>query len=248
MQNLTIYGGIISYALLMTVPRSQLSLLHGEYIGFWPVFLVYLLHLVSTKLAWPMKFCKTIIWANSNDEKIIDKLNKKFKKTGGDENMNEMDELDELDMLLNEDIKEVKESEILDEIIIVSNIHIFHLDNIKTFKEKIFLETSIQPYLQHICIYYKNTFIPIGYNIVGNVINIKNIVDLQRYEGIPVDQKIYSNKDSIIVNALDNFTLLEQIYNKYGTTTFYLVDLNSFIKPLRGNLEQIIKEKLLILY
>ena len=185
---------------------------------------------------------QTVIWANSNDEKVIDKLNKKFKKTGGDENMNEMDELDELDMLLNEDIKEVKESEILDEIIIVSNIHIFHLDNIKTFKEKIFLETSIQPYLQHICIYYKNTFIPIGYNIVGNVINIKNIVDLQRYEGIPVDQKIYSNKDSIIVNALDNFTLLEQIYNKYGTTTFYLVDLNSFIKPLRGNLEQIIKD------
>jgi len=50
-------------------------------------------------------------------------------------------------------------------------------------------------------------------------------------EGIPIDMEYYKNKDLIRITAQDTFNLLYTNFHKYGVDEYFLVDLNSLLKP-----------------
>lgn len=217
---------------------------------------------------------KQIVWINTKDPKILKlwnsrdhkQIRKKYKNIknikGGDEDVDnlsdfEIDEEDitfddeELESLFKEDIDD--ESKIVESdkpvvekpFSVVTNIFIFPEDKISDFKKKIFAETNIPPYRQHLFYEYQGKAFPLSYSISHEFtekIDIRQIgTNKTLFEGLPVEPSWYANKDLLQVNALDEFYLLEHIYYKHGVTEFFVVDLESFIYPIRGNLELLLK-------
>lgn len=204
-----------------------------------------------------------VVWVSSFDEsrkKIWKSPAKASKKYGvnvfGGNDLDTEDDEYQLDDIMfdDDDIKDllaeepsIKETTQIEKpFIVIEDIHIFPEDKISEFKKKIFVSTRIPPYRQHLWCEYKNKPIPLGYAISHDtpmIINIKKLRDNTAfYEGIPVDTQWYASKENIHVSALDDFQLLDQIYFKYGVTEFFLVDLNDFINPVRGNLERLLKK------
>lgn len=177
-------------------------------------------------------------------------------KTGGDEEAEDdfdIDEItfddDDLNDLLKEDYDkpEIKEKmDIEKPFIYVKDIHVFPEDKISEFKKKIYIATGIPPFRQHLWYEFKGNVYPLSYLIKLDTILNVDIRDLithtNYYEGMPVDTYWYSEKEDLSVIAMDEFQLLDQIYYKHGVTEFFIVDLNDFINPIRGNLENLIKK------
>jgi hypothetical protein len=132
--------------------------------------------------------------------------------------------------------------------IFIKDIYIFPEDKISEFKKKIHIATGIPPYRQHLWYESKKKAFPLSYSIIYDTPLHIDIRDLSKhtnfYEGIPIDTKWYSLKEDLKVIAMDEFQLLDQIYYKNGITEYFIVDLNDFINPIRGNLERLIKKDL----
>ena len=217
------------------------------------------------------------IWESRDHEKLkkMYKNNKGLKKGGNEDAMDEdamdedvMDEDDiddiefdddEIENMLKEEVKDddidqineiyqTDETNIQGSYTIVSDIFIFPEDKISDFKKKIFIQTGIPLYRQHVFYEYKGKAFPLSYNISHEFTESIDIRQIYKnsgfYEGLPVDTTWYARKEYLQVHALDDFHLMEHIYYKHNITTFYVVDLNIFINPIRGNLEILLKQNL----
>ena len=183
------------------------------------------------------------IWANQNKGSNAD-IKRKY---GGEEDTDELlDSFDDLeDLLEKEDVpQKVKKIE-RGKFNVFRNIHLFPEDKVSDFKNKIYIATDIPPYRQHLWYTFSRKAFPLSYalNIPYRYnVDIRNIkTDKTFFESIPVDPSWYNNKEHIVVTAFDDFQLLGQIFNKHQVTEFFVIDLNTFIKPIRGNLQKIIK-------
>jgi hypothetical protein len=130
--------------------------------------------------------------------------------------------------------------------IVDTDIFIFPEDNISDFKKKIFIATGIPVYRQHLWYEFKGKAYPMNYKIIYNTalpIDIRSLYNHEKYfEGLPIDNYWYMIKDSLFIKAMDDFKLLEHNYYMFGVTEYFLVDLNDYIFPIRGNLEYLISK------
>ncbi len=142
----------------------------------------------------------------------------------------------------------------------ITHINVYPIDNFMDLKYKIFLTTGIPIYRQHLWYKYKSRSYPANYimsihnhtehidierlisfyKVQNDVIKGKSepkyagsnpISSINDVEGVPVETEYYKNKDFLHVSAQDTFALLQNIYYKYGTNEYYLVDLNDMIQP-----------------
>jgi hypothetical protein len=124
-------------------------------------------------------------------------------------------------------------------ITIVTDIHIYPEDRINEFKEKLYLASGIQPYKQHIYFLLRNNTIPLRYKVTLDEKNIPVDIDAmitldtERIMGVPVDRSIYETRDSLRIEAYDQFFTLADIYEKYATNTFYMYNIDTFIYDKR---------------
>lgn len=125
----------------------------------------------------------------------------------------------------------------------IDAIHITPVDDILDLKYKIYAAIGVPIYRQHLWFKYLDRSYPLNY-ILSIHKQIENIdierlagfyagtdKSLESVEGVPIEIQYYNNKDFIHVSARDNFDILRNIYNKYSTNEFFLVDLNDLIKP-----------------
>jgi hypothetical protein len=119
---------------------------------------------------------------------------------------------------------------------------VFPCDNILEFKYKIFYSLKIPIYRQHLWFKYKDKSYPAHYvvNIHKNNVNIdiERLIafylgekEMDNINGIPLELNYYNNKDFLSVSAYDTFNLLHTNYTKYGTTEYFLCDLNDLLDP-----------------
>lgn len=222
--------------------------------------------LIKQQIVWINTFDKKI--ANIWDQRDIQKLKKHYKsydnlahlvKKGGEE-INDIDsntfgeitfDDDDFNELLEEDVdmdeKKIQKIVSVEKpYIVVKDIFIFPEDKVSDFKNKIYAATNIPPYRQHIWYEFSNKAFPIGYKVVHDVtlpVDIRSLHERSNlFEGLPVDTNWYSIKDNLAVVALDEFQLLGHIYDRHATVEYFVVDLNDFINPVRGNVEKIIKD------
>ena len=164
------------------------------------------------------------------------KLNLYNKKKGGDINNNNIDDIDidfndidfnlldiiESEPLYTEPLSNIVNKKQKEEYISNFNklynteISIYMEDTIKQLKEKIFLITKIQPYKQYIL--FNNKQLGYKFQLYDNDININinNIIiedNLQIYN-IPVNNKLYNNRDNLKVISLENNILIKYLYQK----------------------------------
>lgn len=129
----------------------------------------------------------------------------------------------------------------------VTDLHVYPVDNILTFKYKIALATGIPIYRQHLWFKYKGKSYPASYSM--NIHKHEENIDIERLisfynsttkdknsahssiEGIPVEMEYYRNKDFMNITTLDTFNLLQTIFYKYGVTEYFVVDLNDLLNP-----------------
>lgn len=144
----------------------------------------------------------------------------------------------------------------------VSDLHVYPVDNILTFKYKIALATGIPIYRQHLWFKYKGKSYPASYSI--NLHKHSENIDIERLvafykkeksshssiEGIPVEMEYYRNKDFMHITTSDTFNLLQTLFYKYGITEYFMVDLNDLLNPseLYGRLSKDKYQQELIYY
>ena len=125
----------------------------------------------------------------------------------------------------------------------ITDINVSPSDNILEFKYKIYAAIGIPIYRQHVWFKYHHRSYPLNY-VTSIHKHIENI-DIERLitfyqtpdestgidsiDGIPVEIEYYNSKDFLHISARDPFELLHNIYYKYATNEFYLVDLNDLI-------------------
>lgn len=131
--------------------------------------------------------------------------------------------------------KDVFKSEVTSRELIFYSNPIYPEDKISEFKEKLFIASGIQPYKQHLFFMLRDNPIPLRYKVTidGATIPINIVKQFQNDEtikGIPVDRRIYESRDSIKIEAYDQFFTMSDIYHKYATTTYYLFNVDMFIK------------------
>lgn len=146
--------------------------------------------------------------------------------------------------------EEKKESSVADErkhaIHIVSeNVSMFPEDSILEVKKKLYVQSGVPIFRQHLWIELANKVLPLHYSVVtgsrevGNkrnqdIIfpNMKKILQSKHFkemiQGIPINMRAYSLKNEIKIEALDEFKLLQHYYYSYGITEYFMIDLNSF--------------------
>ena len=127
----------------------------------------------------------------------------------------------------------------------ITDTYITPADNILEFKLKIYTSIGIPIYRQHLWFKYRDRSYPMQYmtSLHKHVESIDieklimfykdptNIKGLDNVNGIPIEINYYNNKDFLHVSARDTFDLLRNIYYKYATNEFFIVDLNDLIKP-----------------
>lgn len=121
----------------------------------------------------------------------------------------------------------------------VFGLKVYPSDNVLTFKNKIYLHTSIPIYRQHLWFKYKNKSYPAHYAITmfknATNIDIERLINydksLDTIEGIPVNLDYYKNKDFMHITASDTFNLMYTNWTKYGVTEYFLTDINDIINP-----------------
>lgn len=119
----------------------------------------------------------------------------------------------------------------------IFNQSVYPVDNIMDLKNKIYIQTGIPIYRQHLWYKYNDRSYAAQYSLSifrnSKHIDIEQLIAhyrgkkvLDTIENIPVDTGMYRNKDFITVQAYDTFALLYNNYRKHGTTEYFLVDLN----------------------
>ena len=128
---------------------------------------------------------------------------------------------------------------------------LFPEDKVSELKYKINAFLNIPIFRQHVWYRAGNQSFPMMYRFyqgststnidMHNVIHSGSGADAENVLGMPINMNLYRNKDSLRVEAYDNFTLLGHIYSKNGVTRYELVDLETFIGPNREQLSTISK-------
>ena len=127
----------------------------------------------------------------------------------------------------------------------ITDIHVSPSDNILDFKLKIYASIGIPIYRQHIWFKYRDRSYPMQYSISTHKhiesVNIerlitfykdpKNAIGIDDISGIPIEIEYYNSKDFLHVSAKDTFEVLRNIYYKYATNEYFVVDLNDLISP-----------------
>lgn len=127
----------------------------------------------------------------------------------------------------------------------ITDLDVNPVDNILEFKLKIYALVGIPIYRQHLWIKYKARSYPLNYTISLHrhieTINIERLIEfykdknaakeygIEELEDIPVEIKYYNEKDSLHVTSQDSFELMRNIYYKYSTNEYFLVDLDDII-------------------
>jgi hypothetical protein len=110
--------------------------------------------------------------------------------------------------------------------IIEMKYKLFYFLNIPIFRQHLWIKTgkTATQVMKYEVSIAKQSYRP---NIENFLSNWKTATDdaNNRIEGIPVNKFFYDNKDFILINALESMTLLENVYYKYGTNTYYLIDM-----------------------
>jgi hypothetical protein len=113
-----------------------------------------------------------------------------------------------------------------------SNTLLFKSDTVTTFKQKVYLETGIPPYRQHIWFVFNGKSYQLSYRIKHDTYQPIDITDIMYIdtvvEGIPVDSMWYASKEIIQVESNDHITI-RQLIDKYQISEFNIIDINSFI-------------------
>ncbi len=125
----------------------------------------------------------------------------------------------------------------------VRNVVLFPEDRVSEFKRKIYLAGGPTPYKQHIFITMRNFTLPLSYKIIGDVgsiaVDIRNPGKDYILE-IPIDREFYEMRDSVTIEAYDEFQTLDDIYKTHGTLNYYLVNVDEYMKH-RGEIEDLTK-------
>lgn len=126
----------------------------------------------------------------------------------------------------------------LTEFLTRSSTTLFESDTIATFKQKVYIETGIPPYRQHIWFSFNGKAYQLNYRIKHDTyqsIDISNTLYVETVlEDIPVDSLWYASKDFIRVESNDHMTI-HQLISKYQVTEFHLIDVASFINEQNYN-------------
>lgn len=151
---------------------------------------------------------------------------------------NNIEGLDTVDIFHKDEILAVQSKRIY-----VTDLDIFAQDRVTEFKEKIATLTKIAPYRQHLFYNHEGMIYNMSYQIVVGVTRtIININNLEKFEsklhGIPLDEYLYKNRNDLKVLGLDHFKTIGQIFQKHGTTDFYMSDLNEYVIPIKAQLQQ----------
>lgn len=127
-------------------------------------------------------------------------------------------------------------------------------DSMMVVKEKIYLETLIPPFRQHLFwIIDDEIFTTYEINLMesGNDVNIdiRTLKENEKIEGnLYSDKSLYKLKNEIKIIPRDTFILLSQLHSSTGSIQLYVVDLQLFIQPNKKMLVNIINDKYKIDY
>ncbi len=127
----------------------------------------------------------------------------------------------------------------------ITDVNVHPSDNILEFKLKLFAAIGIPIYRQHLWFKYRDRSYPLNYTLsvhkhvepvdierlVTFYKNPKDATGIDAIDDIPVETNYYNLKDYIHVSAKDPFEILHNIYYKYATNEYFLVDLNDLISP-----------------
>ncbi len=124
-----------------------------------------------------------------------------------------------------------------------TTVHIFPEDKFNELKEKIYLLSGIPAYRQHLFYIDRNRLQTI-YQIHADGIYRVDIRTLMHttdhFHGIPIDKLLYDLRDSIRVEALDTFQVLERSLS--FDNVVYVVDLAQFTHPQHTQLMEVIND------
>lgn len=130
---------------------------------------------------------------------------------------------------------------------------LFPEDKVQDLKYKINKYLGIPMFRQHIWYMHQGHAFPLKYSLMGVqtgaiVVDFWNQIlypssseGQQLILGMPVAMYLYRIKDSLKVEAYDNFTLLGKLYAQRGVTEYHVVDLETFVAPVRTELAQLVK-------
>jgi hypothetical protein len=128
------------------------------------------------------------------------------------------------------------------------DVDIYPEDKVSEFKFKISQALQIPIFRQHLWYATAGQNFPMSYNFLqggaSQNVDMQQVIATQDAEaicGMPVNMFLYRNKDTIKIEAYDNFTLLSNIYFRNGTKEFNLMDLETFVAPHRPELAEIAK-------
>lgn len=129
---------------------------------------------------------------------------------------------------------------------IVADVHIYPEDRVSEFKEKLSLvQEKLYPFKQHIFFVLDGNAIPMRYKLTTDInvsVDIRRIFNEKgRVMDIPIDDNLFQNKDTLMVEAYDSFTTLRDIFGNFGVHEFYLVNIDEFFQPLIKLLRETIR-------
>ena len=116
-------------------------------------------------------------------------------------------------------------------------------DTIFDLKRKIAIISKIAVYRQHLYIDPKT---PMSYNILINdrprVFDIHDTANWSKLENMPINSEIYGNRDTIMIDANDEFDICANMVQHMvkNTLDLYLVDLQDYITPQDNKAQRLI--------
>jgi hypothetical protein len=129
-------------------------------------------------------------------------------------------------------IPQMKQKTIAHKGVKFANTTLYKTDSVNAFRQKLYLETGIPPYRQHLWIMFNNRPFQLSYRIKHETYQTVDITETQYIdtvlEGIPTDTLWYASKEFITVESNEHITL-SQIVAKYQVVEINCVDLSSFI-------------------
>lgn len=121
----------------------------------------------------------------------------------------------------------------------ITDIFIYPEDKINEIKEKIYLITGIPYYRNHL--YWKEydkVTVPYNVYISGlygiNIETLYENAENNKMFEIPVDKFLYTSRSDMKIESLESFIISGNI--KEFNNTYYVVDLDQFIRPIRTQL------------
>lgn len=130
----------------------------------------------------------------------------------------------------------------------IYDVDIYPEDKVSEFKIKLCDHLDIPMFRQHLWYTTAGQAFPMSYNFIqGGATQHVDMRDVISYDGkdsiygMPVNMFLYRNKDTIKIEAYDNFTLIGNIYQRNGIKEFHLVDLETFVGPYRTEIAEITK-------